>query len=65
MKQYEIGIYTKKNSRFIPNRFIDGYIVTAENKKQAGEFAYELYREGTTAPLSRECLRIEVEVFNG
>lgn len=64
MKTYEVSIYTKKNSQYIPDRYVCGYVVSAENKKQARDFAFELLRESPDNELlPRGCYRIEVEAL--
>ena len=65
MKTYEVSIYTKKNSYYIPDRFIEGFVVSAENPAQARELAFELFREmpRSDALLPRGCFRLEVELL--
>ena len=70
MKEYEVSIYTRANSSFKPNLLICSFVISAANKKQAREFAYELYCENEETPYSEtprfpiSCLKIEVECLN-
>lgn len=61
MKEYEVIIENRKNT--IWSNFIEPirYIVSADNKKQACDFAYELFKADYR--MSREKVKITVEKF--
>ena len=60
MKTYEVTFEFRQNCRF-------GWgvayscVVAADNKKSAGEFAYELYIHSTGTPFSREMFKATIE----
>lgn len=61
MKQYEVTIENRKNT--IWSNFIEPIrmVVAAENKKQAVDFAYELFQPEYR--MSREKVKITAEKF--
>lgn len=63
MKQYEVLIENRKNT--IWSNFIESIsmIVSADNKKQAIDFAYEIFQ--SQYHMSREKVRITAERFKG
>lgn len=63
MKSYEVKIENRKNT--IWSNFIEPItmIVCAENKKQAIDFAYELFQP--EYKMSRQKVKITAEQFNG
>ena len=63
MKNYEVTIDNRKNT--IWSNFIDPIkmIVAAENKKQAMDFAYEIFQPEYR--MSREKVKITAERWNG
>ena len=63
MKQYEVTIENRKNT--IWSNFIEPItmIISAQNKVQAIDFAYELFQP--EYKMSRDKVRITAESFNG
>ena len=63
MKQYEVTIENRKNT--IWSNFIESIsmIVSADNKKQAMDLAYEIFQPQYR--MSREKVRITAERFKG
>ena len=63
MKQYEVTIENRKNT--IWSNFIEPItmIISAQNKVQAIDFAYELFQP--EYKMSRDTVRITAERFNG
>lgn len=63
MKQYEVTIENRKNT--IWSNFIEPItmIISAQNKVQAIDFAYELFQP--EYKMSRDKVRITAERFNG
>ena len=63
MKQYEVTIENRKNT--IWSNFIEPItmIISAQNKVQAIDFAYELFQP--EYKMSRDKVKITVERFNG
>lgn len=63
MKQYEVTIENRKNT--IWSNFIKPItmIISAQNKVQAIDFAYELFQP--EYKMSRDKVRITAERFNG
>lgn len=63
MKQYEVTIENRKNT--IWSNFIEPItmIISAQNKVQAVDFAYELFQP--EYKMSRDKVKITAERFNG
>lgn len=63
MKQYEVKIENRKNT--IWSNFLGTItmIVSADNKQQAIDFAYEIFQP--EYKMSREKVKITAERFNG
>lgn len=63
MKQYEVTIENRKNT--IWSNFIEPItmIISAQNKVQAIDFAYELFQP--EYKMSRDKVKITAERFNG
>ena len=66
MKKYEVTIIDRKNTIWSNIPIDEGkvaYIIEAENKLQAIDFAYELFQPEYN--MSREKVKITAERFNG
>lgn len=60
MREYEVKLEARKNA-IIAELEAPAYIVAAENKQQAKEFAYEIYQSETVNPLTRNRFKIVAE----
>ena len=61
MKNYEVKVDERKNSTYNDGtKFPVTFIISAENLKQAKDFAWEVFKSETNSIIRREMCKVEV-----